>query len=130
MAIPMHAINWFEIPVNDFDRAKTFYEAIFGYKMKERTVNTAKMAFFEYSVDEDGRGCAIVYDPEFYTPSNNGTLIYLNCEPELDKVLDKVVPAGGRVLQGNTSVAATQDMGFWALILDTEGNRIALHALA
>ena len=123
-----HAINWFEIPVADFDRAKIFYETIFANIMKERTAGNARMAFFESDMADDGRGGAIVYDPQFYTPSANGTLVYLNCDPNLQKVLDRVTSAGGRILQNKTEVAVTQDMGYWALIMDSEGNRVALHA--
>ena len=124
-----HAINWFEIPVGDFARAKKFYETILGYQMKERGSEKEKMAFFQFDMEEEGRGGAIVYDPDFYTPSANGSLVYLNCEPQLQKVLDRVAPAGGKIIQNKTPVAATQDMGFWALITDTEGNRVALHAM-
>jgi len=123
-----HSINWFEIPVSNFERAKTFYETIFGYQMKERHGGNISMAFFQYDINEDGRGGAIVYDPEFYSPSANGALIYLNCEPDIQKVIDRVIPAGGKLLQNKTAVAATQDLGYWALILDSEGNRIALHS--
>jgi predicted enzyme related to lactoylglutathione lyase len=129
MATNTHAINWFEIPVADFDRAKTFYETIFGYKMNERQVGNARMGFLQHDVENEGRGGAIVYDPEFYTPSGNGTLVYLNCEPDIQKVIDRVVSAGGQIIQNKTAVAVTQDMGSWALILDTEGNRVALHAM-
>lgn len=125
----IHAINWFEIPVSDFDRAKRFYEAIFANNMRERQGNgTMRMAFFAHDQAEDGRGGAIVYDPEFYTPSSNGALVYLNCEPDIQKVIDRVVAAGGKILQNKTPVAATQDLGYWALILDSEGNRVALHS--
>jgi predicted enzyme related to lactoylglutathione lyase len=129
MAAPVHAINFFEIPVADFDRAKRFYETIMGYGMKERESGTGRMAFFEHDIDNEGRGGAIVYDPAFYTPSSNGTLIYLNCEPDIQKVLDKVEDAGGKILQARMPVAMTQDMGYWALIMDSEGNRIALHSM-
>jgi len=128
MATPTHAINWFEIPVADFDRAKKFYETIFGYTMSERQVGHARMGFLQHDVENEGRGGAIVYDPEFYTPSANGTLVYLNCEPSIQKVIDRVVNAGGKIIQNKTDVAVTQDLGYWALINDTEGNRVALHA--
>jgi predicted enzyme related to lactoylglutathione lyase len=123
-----HAINWFEIPVADFDRAKKFYETIMATTMPEKTVGNTRIAFFQYDRSEDGRGGAIVYDPEFYMPSANGTLIYLNCEPDVQKVLDRVENAGGKILQNNTPVDLTQDLGNWALIMDSEGNRIALHS--
>lgn len=125
-----HAINWFEIPVADFDRAKLFYETIFAYKMLERQADTARMGFFQYDMEKDGRGGAIVYDPAFYSPTANGSLIYLNCDPSIQKVLDRVPTAGGQIIQPAMPVGVTQDMGYWALILDSEGNRIALHAMA
>ena len=129
MADITHAINWFEIPVNDFGRAKKFYETILGFSMKEKQVGNSQMGFFQHDMEDDGRGGAIVYDPEFYTPCENGTLIYLNCEPHIQEVLDRVVNAGGQILQNKTEVAVTQNLGFWALIRDSEGNRVALHAM-
>jgi uncharacterized protein len=125
----VHAINWFEIPVANFERAKKFYETIFGHHMKEHQSGNSRMAFFQYDMEEEGRGGAIVFDSEFYTPCDNGTLVYLNAEPSIDRVLDRVVAAGGEILQGKTPVAVNQDLGIWALIKDTEGNRVALHAL-
>lgn len=124
-----NAINWFEIPVTDFERAKKFYETILDMTMNEHTMGTSRMGLFDYDAEEEGRGGAIVHDPEFYTPSANGPLIYLNCEPSLDEVLDRVEDAGGKILQESTPVSMSQSMGNWALMLDTEGNRIALHSM-
>lgn len=122
-----HAINWFEIPVSDFDRAKLFYEAIFGYQMPESQMGPARMGFLLYDFQHGGRGGAIVHNPEFYTPSANGSLIYLNCEPDLQVNLDRVEQAGGKVLKAKTLI--TEALGYWALIIDSEGNRIALHSM-
>jgi uncharacterized protein len=124
-----NAINWFEIPVTDFERAKKFYETILDMTMNEHTMGNSRMGLFDYDAEEEGRGGAIVHDPEFYTPSANGPLIYLNCEPSLDEVLDRVEDAGGKILQESTPVSMSQSMGNWALMLDTEGNRIALHSM-
>jgi len=122
-----NALNWFEIPVSDFDRAKKFYETIFNYQMPENVMGPARMGFFLYDFPAGKVGGAIVYNPEFYTPSDNGALIYLNCQPDLQIVLDKVEAAGGKTLMPKTIVAP--DLGFWALIKDTEGNRIAFHSM-
>ncbi len=122
-----HAINWFEIPVTNFDRAKKFYETIFDYQMPENTVGPARMGFLLYDFQSGGRGGAIVHHPEFYTPSRNGTLVYLNCEPDLQPVADRVEGAGGKVTRPKTEVAP--NLGYWALIEDTEGNRVALHSM-
>lgn len=123
----MHAINWFEIPVADFDRAKQFYEAIFLYEMPENTMGHSRMGFLLYDFKNGGRGGAIVHNPGFYTPSTNGTLVYLNCEPDLQPVLNRVEEAGGIVLKEKSLVA--ENLGYWALIEDSEGNRVALHSM-
>jgi predicted enzyme related to lactoylglutathione lyase len=122
-----HAINWFEIPVSDFDRARKFYGTVFGYEMPESMMGPARMGFFLYDFKNGGRGGAIVHNPEFYTPSANGSLVYLNCEPDLQPHLDRVEAAGGKILEPKTII--TKELGYWALILDTEGNRIAFHSM-
>lgn len=127
MVFNTHAINWFEIPVADFDRAKKFYEAIFDFQMPENQMGPARMGFLLYDFKSGGRGGAIVHNPDFYMPSANGSLIYLNCEPDLQVVLDRVATAGGKVLNQKAEVGP--NLGNWALILDTEGNRVALHSM-
>ena len=127
MTFNTHALNWFEIPVNDFDRAKKFYETIFDYQMPENQMGPARMGFLLYDFQNGGRGGAIVHNPEFYTPSKNGSLIYLNCDPDLSVVLEKVAGAGGVVTQEKALVGP--NLGYWALIEDSEGNRIALHSM-
>lgn len=124
-----NALNWFEVPVSDFDRAKKFYETIFSYEMPENQMGSARMGFFLYDFNGGKVGGAIVHHPGFYTPSDNGTLVYLNCQPDLQIVLDKVEQAGGAILQQKTKIAPDQNLGFWALIKDTEGNRVALHSM-
>jgi uncharacterized protein len=124
-----HAINWFEIPVSNFERAKKFYESIFRYEMPVTQMGPATMGFFIYDFKNQGRGGAIVHNPGMYTPSANGTLVYLNCEPDLEIVLDRVPEAGGAVDIPKSSVAPDEHLGFWALIRDTEGNRVALHSM-
>jgi predicted enzyme related to lactoylglutathione lyase len=125
---PMHAINWFELPVTNFNRAKSFYEALFNYTMPTSEMGPAKMGFLPFNMEGGGKGGAIVYHPEFYTPSANGTLVYLNAEPDLQLILDKVEAAGGRILTEKKIVTPDADFGYWATILDTEGNRVALHS--
>lgn len=122
-----HAINWFEIPVSDFERAKKFYETIFDFQMPESTMGPARMGFLLYDFQNGGRGGAIVHNPDFYTPSANGSLIYLNCEPDLQVNLDRVENAGGKILQAKTDIG--NNLGFWAMMLDSEGNRVAFHSM-
>ncbi len=124
-----NAINWFEIPVADFDRAKKFYETIFSYQMPENQMGQSKMGFFLYDFKAGKIGGAIVYNPELYTPSNNGTLVYLNCQPDLQIVLDKVETAGGRIIAPKKIISPEQNLGYQALIIDSEGNKVALHSM-
>lgn len=124
-----NALNWFEIPVTDFDRAKKFYETIFDYQMPENQMGPARMGFLLYDFQAQKVGGAIVHYPTFYTPQANGTLVYLNCQPDLQPVLNRVEIAGGEILKPKTQISPEQQLGFWALILDTEGNRVALHSM-
>jgi len=122
-----NALNWFEIPVNDFDCAKKFYETIFDYQMPENQMWSARMGFLLYDFQGGKVGGAIVHNPGFYSPSDNGSLIYLNCQPDLQVVLDRVAGAGGKVQQQKTEIGS--NLGYWATMLDSEGNRVALHSM-
>lgn len=124
-----NAINWFEIPVDNFDRAKKFYETIFNYQMPENQMGPARMGFFLYDFQNSKIGGAIVHNPGFYSPQKDGTLVYLNCNPDLQAVLDKVNDAGGKIIMGKKVISPDQNLGFFALINDTEGNRVALHSM-
>lgn len=118
-----HMINWFEIPVSDFYRAKVFYETIFDLSMQSSEMQGYKMAFFP--AEEDKISGAICYG-EGYIPSGAGSLIYLNANPDVNLVLDKVVRSGGKIIVPKTLIS--EDAGYYAFIVDTEGNRIALHS--
>ena len=124
-----NAINWFEIPVADFERARKFYEAIFSYQMPESQMGDSRMGFFLYDFKGGKVGGAIVHNPRLYTPIDNGTLVYLNCQPDLQIVLDKVETAGGKVLEPKTLISPEQNLGYYALIIDSEGNKVALHSM-
>ena len=125
-----NALNWFEIPVSDFDRAKKFYETIFSYEMPENIMGQARMGFFLYDFKNGKIGGAIVHNPELITPGTNGSLIYLNCQPDLQVVLDRVENAGGKILKEKTNISKDQHLGYWALMNDTEGNKVALHSMS
>lgn len=126
---PDNALNWFEIPVTDFDRAKAFYESILEFQMPVTTMDKATMGFLLYDFKNQKVGGAIVHDPEFLQPSASGTLVYLNCNPDLQMVLERVEKAGGKILNQKELISEEQNLGFWALILDTEGNRLGLHSM-
>src|SRR3989344_5815882 len=125
MSYMENAIDWFEIPAADFDRAVKFYSAIYGFKMQLMDLGELKMALFP--VKKGGMGGSVVYHPDAYTPSEKGTLVYLNANPDLNKVLSKVEKAGGKIIQKKKLIAP--DIGYMALFIDTEGNRVALHSM-
>jgi uncharacterized protein len=124
---PSNALNFFEIPAADFDRAKKFYETIFDYQMHDSMMGAKRMGFFVYDFKSGKIGGAIVYEPVLYSPRDNGALIYFNCEPDLQLVLNRVETAGGKIITDKTII--NEHIGYHAIVLDTEGNRIALHSM-
>lgn len=120
-----NALNWFEIPVDDFDRAKMFYERLFRYAMPEMRMGPARMGFFPYDQASGNVGGAIVKVDDFL-PAHNGTLVYLNGGDDLSLLLARVEDAGGKVVLDKTGI--TPEIGYYATFLDTEGNKVALHS--
>jgi len=122
-----NAISWFEIPASDLSRAAKFYETIFGVTLNPLDLPNIKMRMFPLE-DMMGVGGAIVDSGGFHKPSStDGPLIYLNGNPDLQKVLDKVEAAGGKIMVPKTEISP--EYGFMAVIIDTEGNRIGLHSV-
>ena len=89
-----NALNWFEIPAVDIDRARKFYETIFKIEMQELPLGELRMVTFPYA-PESGRVSGALIQHEMYTPMDNGVLIYLNANPEIQAVIDRIEPAGG-----------------------------------
>ena len=118
-----NAIDWFEIPVRDLDRAQRFYETLFDAPLRREQMGEQTLAVFGY--DEAGvGGCLLMGDGA--QPSPQGSIVYLNAAPSLDAVLARVERAGGRIV--TPKVELPGDMGAFAHVVDTEGNRIGLHA--
>lgn len=118
-----HAVSWFEIPAKDLARAKKFYEAIFEIQMEDMEFpNGLKMAVFP--VEEGTIGGALSHYPEFYKPSADGSLVYLNAGDDLQPVLDRVEPNGGKTMMPKTQIS--EEIGYMSVFFDTEGNRVAL----
>ncbi len=122
------AISWFEIPSKDLDRATKFYEKIFGVTLIPMDMPNIKMRMFPIDDPMTGIGGAIVHSDGFHVPSKtDGPLIYLNGNPDVQQVLDKVEAAGGSIMVPKTEISP--EYGFMAVIIDTEGNRIGLHSI-
>lgn len=119
-----NAINWFEIPVKDFDRAKNFYEAVLDAEMQIMEMGNMKSAFFPADLQNGIGGSIIMGDG--YEPSQTGTLIYLNGGDDLSIPLSRIEKLGRKILLPKTSIG---ENGFMAHFLDTEGNRVAFHSI-
>ena len=100
------AISWFEIPTTDINRAQKFYETIFDMKMDALDFEGSKMRMFPLNDPMSGVGGALVQTDGFHNPSEkDGPLIYLNGNPDLQKVLDKVESAGGKIQMPKTEIS-------------------------
>jgi len=123
-----NAISWFEIGTSDLNRATKFYETIFGVTLTPLDLDNIKMRMFPLVDMMTQVGGAIVYSGGFHKPSStDGPLLYLNGNPDVQNVLDKVEAAGGKIMVPKTMISP--EYGFMAVILDTEGNRIGLHSV-
>jgi len=121
----VNALNWFEIPAADLRRATRFYEAVLGRKLKHETMGPQELAIFAYEQPGVG-GCLVAGDG--YAPAASGTVVYLGVEPGLDDALERVRRAGGKIALPKTVLP--EGMGVYAHVIDSEGNRVGLHASA
>ena len=123
-----NAISWFELPATDLDRAQKFYETILDVRMIPLESPQIRMRMFPVEDSMTGIGGALALAPEFYKPSaTEGPIVYLNANPDVQRVLDKVEAAGGKIIVPKTEISP--EYGHMALFIDTEGNRVALHSV-
>ena len=120
------ALNWFEIPVTDIDRAQRFYETLLGKSMRREQIGPQTLAVFPY---DDGRvGGALLQSATAPAPTTDGAIIYLAAGPSLDVVLARASELGAKVLLPKLELP--RDLGAIAHIADSEGNRVGLHSPA
>ena len=119
-----NAINWFEIPATNIERAVKFYSQILGTELRRDEFMGVPHGFFP--ADQQGAGGAIVQRAD-YQPSDKGVVIYLNAGRDLDGVLSRIESAGGKVLLPKTDIG---NPGHIAILRDTEGNTVGLHSPA
>lgn len=117
-------VNWFEIAVDDMDRAQQFYEAVFQTKLEDSQMPGMDMKMFPWNHDAPGAAGALVKS-EHYQPSASGTVVYFGVE-NLDNELSRVEENGGKIIVPKMGIG---EHGFIAQFTDTEGNRIALHSM-
>ena len=114
-------VVWFDLPVADLERASRFYAAVLGIKVSREKAGNFSFAVLEHGATGNG-GCLI---PNAKEVSAAGILVYMNVDGRIRDALAQVQRHGGRVLKAIESIGPH---GFRAIVLDSEGNRIALHS--
>ena len=117
-------ISIFEIPANDFSRAVKFYQAILDISIEEVEMDGVVMGLFSGS---DNSVSGSVIKGSDYKPSADGVIIYLNGGDNLQVVLDRVEANRGKIIVPKTQISP--EAGFYALFIDTEGNKLGLHSV-
>ncbi|MCX8010615.1 MAG: VOC family protein [Ignavibacteria bacterium] len=118
-----NVINWFEIPVSNIERAVKFYSEVLNANIQVTEMMGMKMAFLP--MEGQGVGGALCQG-EQYKPTMDGTVVYLNGGEDLSIPLSRVENAGGKVLIPKTKI--TDEIGYMAFFVDTEGNKVAFHS--
>lgn len=124
VAIQTNPVNWFEIPVKDMDKARKFYQAVFGYNLEVHDMEPYTMAFFPMTDGKYGAAGTLVKG-ESYVPSHSGTVVYFSVD-DIEETLRKINASGGKTILPKKSIG---EYGFIAHFEDTEGNRLALHSM-
>ena len=121
-----NSLNWFEIPAADVARAQKFYETIFEIKMEQmQEMMGMKMVGFPADMG-NGKASGALVQSQMHKPSMDGSIIYLNANPKIQTVIDRIEKAKGKVLMPKTQISP--EIGYMAFFVDTEGNKVALHA--
>ena len=116
-------LNWFDIPATNFERAVGFYETVLGVHLMQENMLGARMAIFPASA---GEVTGAVMARDGVQPATGGTTIYLKAGDDLGAALARVEKAGGKILHPKTFIK--EGMGYFGLLLDTEGNSVGLHS--
>jgi len=123
-----NSISWFEIPATDLNRAQKFYETIFDIHMIPMDTPNLQMRMFPVEDMMAGIAGAVCKAEGFYKPSaTDGPLVYLNANPDVQIILDRIESAGGKIVVPKTQISP--EYGHMAVFIDTEGNRVALHSV-
>lgn len=119
-------INWFEIPVMDMSRAKAFYEKVFDIDITLQMMDGLEMGWFPNKNQSGVATGTLIKSWDHYKPSENGILIYFSCD-DVTIEINRVVDAGGTIVSGKKQIS--ENNGYMAYFIDSEGNRIALHSM-
>ena len=116
-------ISMFEIPATDISRAINFYQALLDIKIDKMEVEGMQMGILPY---EGQLVTGVIIQADGYKPSADGVTMYLNAGENLQVVLDRVEKNGGQIILPKTAHA--DESGFFAILLDSEGNKMALNS--
>lgn len=116
-------VSIIEIPTSDLKRAITFYKSILDINIEEVEMGEVKMGVLS---SVEGTINVVLANGSDYKPTSNGSIIYLNGGDDLQSILDKIQPNGGKIIVPKTEISP--EMGFFALFIDTEGNKLGLHS--
>lgn len=117
-------VTWFDLPVTDMARAKQFYHAVFDVQFKDDQMNDMQMAIFE--ADSTAVSGMLVL-ADCYQPNATGTVVYFNGGDDLSQPLAKAEAQGAQVIVPKTPVHEGE-CGYFAILIDSEGNRIGLYS--
>ena len=120
-----NSINWFEIPVTDLARARHFYQIAFSIHMEDMNMPGMEMSGFPSEMGS-GRVSGALVKGGNSKPSTDGVLVYLNANPDMTEVLQRIESEGGQVILGKTLISP--EIGYMAFFIDTEGNKMGLHS--
>ncbi|WP_214070023.1 VOC family protein [Mucilaginibacter sp. dw_454] len=121
-----NALNWFEIPVEEIERAQDFYEGIFDMDMAPLQ-EMPGMIMVGFPIDmASGKVSGALVESDNHIPSEEGAIIYLNANPDMQVILDRVEELGGEILMPRTEISP--EIGYMAFIIDSEGNKVGLHS--
>lgn len=119
-------VVWFEIYVQDMNRARAFYEAVFGVCLEKLESPIPGMELWNFPMQQNGAGATGALVKMDGCPSGgNGTLVYFSCS-DCAVEAKKASSSGGRIFKDKFSIG---QYGFIALVTDTEGNLVGLHSM-
>ncbi len=122
-----NAISWFEIPAENLDRAKKFYEAVFETTLTTMRAGPSGPRMAVFPVDPTKGVSGALAQGTGYSPTLFGTKVYLSVGDDLGVVLARVEAAGGKIVVPKTAISP--QFGFMGAFVDTEGNWVGLHSL-
>ena len=118
-------VGWFEIPVTNIQRAKIFYDAVFNVEVQVQDFGGTLMGWFPFVEGKLGASGSLIQNKAYEPSDSKGVLIYFSSE-DVNNEINRVEAAGGKIIKPKTQISP--DIGYMALFIDCEGNRIALHS--